>query len=83
MYLSDWRSYFFPPTLHLCCCPSSPPSLQCLFVLFNRQTNLRRHVSIAHRRRFCQEPQKATFNLALLPVTVTAPESITLATSYD
>lgn len=42
--------------------------LRCLFALFNHQTNALWHVPIAHRHRCCQQPQKATFNLALLPL---------------
>lgn len=45
---------------------SSSPCLYCLFALFNHQTNVLWHIFIAHRHHFCQQPQKATFSLALL-----------------
>lgn len=44
------------------------PCLHCLFALFNRRTNMLWHVPIAHRHHCCQQPQKATFSLALLPL---------------
>lgn len=44
------------------------PCLHCLFTLFNLQTNVLWHAPIAHRHRCCQQPQKATFSLALLPI---------------
>lgn len=61
------------PSALLCLAfPFSPflsfsPCLLCLFVLFNRQTNVLWHVPIAHRHHCCQLPQKATFSLAPLP----------------
>lgn len=47
---------------------SLSPCLHCLFALFNHQTNVLWHAPIAHRHRRCQQPQKATFSLALLPL---------------
>lgn len=82
IFFWDWNySVFSPfcPTLLLfqllSCLPSAlpflwslSPCLHCLFALFNHQTNVLWHAPIAHRHRCCQQPQKATFRLALLPL---------------
>lgn len=69
LYCMSFSTFSEPPLCFALLFLSAPfsPCLLCLFVLFNRQTNVLWHVPIAHRHHCCQLPQKATFSLAPLP----------------